>query len=132
MQLFSWVIRSWQSIQTRNESMMYCRMSPTHKSATAQTRSFFVLLVSEILIVCLVTIGGSFSELAGNNVASGRSWAQNVWCRVPNVMCRRSFCFATAPTMWSTRKTGGKWAAIRYTTDHIFDYIEIDDPARYF
>ena len=27
-----------------------CRMSPTHKSATAQTRSFFVLLVSEILM----------------------------------------------------------------------------------
>ena len=37
-------------IMARNESMMYCRMSPTHKSATAQTRSFFVLLVSEILM----------------------------------------------------------------------------------
>ena len=35
--------------------MMYCRMSPTHKSATAQTRSFFVLLVSEIF-AALVTV----------------------------------------------------------------------------
>ena len=51
--------------------------------------------------VCLVTIGGSF---------------QNVWCRVPNVMCRRSFCFATAPTMWSTRKNrwqNGQQSAIQ-------------------
>ena len=42
-------------------------------------------------------------------------------------MCRRSFCSATAQITWSTLKSRWQNGAIRFTADHIFDYIEIDE-----
>ena len=54
----------------------------------------------------------------------GAKWSY----RVQSGMYRQSSCFATEQTRSFIRKNQiANWAAIRYTADHIHDYIEVDD-----
>ncbi len=48
--------------------------------------------------VCIVTISGNFQNSL-ETTSLLKELGQSAWYRVPNVMCRRSFCFATVQTM---------------------------------
>ena len=48
--------------------------------------------------VCIVTISGNFQNSL-ETTSLLRSWVQSAWYRVPSVMCRQSFCFATGQTI---------------------------------
>ena len=77
--------------------------------------------------ICFVTISGSFQnslettsllkELGGKLVIS-----------VPNVMYRKKIFFLRngADKVIYPEKQVAKWASIRYTDDHILDYMEVD------
>ncbi len=47
--------------------------------------------------VCIVTISGNFQNSL-ETTSLLKELGRSAWCRVPSVMCRQSFCFATVPT----------------------------------
>ena len=57
-----------------------------------------------------------------------KSLAQKPLSRARIGTFRKSFCFATARTTSPiAEKQLAKWSATRYTANHLFDYIELDD-----
>ena len=120
----NWGIRSWQSIPMRNGSTMCFRLSPTHRSATAPMRSFCVRSVSEILI--FVTISGSFQNSLETTSLLKELGAKCVVSRAERDVQAKFLLRNGADNVLYPEKQMAKWAAIRYTSDHIFDYIEID------
>ena len=77
--------------------------------------------------VCIVTIGGSFQNSLETTSLLKELGAKCVVSRAERDVHAKFLLRNGADQVVYPEKQVAKWAAIRYTADHIFDYIEIDE-----
>ena len=77
--------------------------------------------------ICFVTIGGSFQNSLETTSLLKELGAKMVISRAERDVQEKFLLRNGADKVIYPEKQVAKWAAIRYTSDHIFDYIEIDD-----
>ena len=77
--------------------------------------------------VCLVTIGGSFQNSLETTSLLKELGAKCVVSRAERDVQAKFLLRNGADHVVYPEKQVAKWAAIRYSSNHIFDYIEIDD-----
>ena len=77
--------------------------------------------------VCLVTIGGSFQNSLETTSLLKELGAKCVVSRVERDVQAKFLLRNGADHVVYPEKQVAKWVAIRYSSNHIFDYIEIDD-----
>ena len=77
--------------------------------------------------ICFVTIGGSFQNSLETTSLLKELGANLVISRAERDVQEKFLLRNGADRVVYPEKQVAKWAAIRYTADHIFDYIEIDD-----
>ena len=77
--------------------------------------------------VCIVTIGGSFQNSLETTSLLKELGAKCVVSRAERDVQAKFLLRNGADYVVYPEKQMAKWATIRYTADHIFDYIEIDD-----
>lgn len=77
--------------------------------------------------VCIVTIGGSFQNSLETTSLLKELGAKCVVSRAERDVQEKFLLRNGAEHVVYPEKQVAKWAAIRYTADHIFDYIEIDE-----
>jgi len=76
---------------------------------------------------CIVTIGGSFQNSLETTSLLKELGAKCVVSRAERDVQAKFLLRNGADHVVYPEKQVAKWAAIRYTADHIFDYIEIDE-----
>ena len=77
--------------------------------------------------ICFVTIGGSFQNSLETTSLLKELGAKLVISRAERDVSRKSSFCAMVRIKWFTRKSRlQSWASIRYTDDHILDYMEVD------
>ena len=77
--------------------------------------------------VCIVTIGGNFQNSLETTSLLKELGAKLVVSRAERDVQAKFLLRNGADHVVYPEKQVAKWAAIRYTADHIFDYIEIDE-----
>ena len=77
--------------------------------------------------ICFVTIGGSFQNSLETTSLLKELGAKMVISRAERDVQEKFLLRNGADKVIYPEKQVAKWAAIRYTADHIFDYIEIDE-----
>ena len=77
--------------------------------------------------VCLVTIGGSFQNSLETTSLLKELGAKCVVSRAERDVQAKFLLRNGADHVVYPEKQVAKWVAIRYSSNHIFDYIEIDD-----
>ena len=77
--------------------------------------------------VCLVTIGGSFQNSLETTSLLKELGAKCVVSRAERDVQAKFLLRNGADHIVDPEKQVAKWAAIRYSSNHIFDYVEIDD-----
>ena len=77
--------------------------------------------------VCLVTIGGSFQNSLETTSLLKELGAKCVVSRAERDVQAKFLLRNGADHVGYPEKQVAKWAAIRYSSNHIFDYVEIDD-----
>ena len=77
--------------------------------------------------VCIVTISGNFQNSLETTSLLKELGAKCVVSRAERDVQAKFLLRNGADHVVYPEKQVAKWAAIRYTADHIFDYIEIDD-----
>ena len=77
--------------------------------------------------VCIVTIGGDFQNSLETTSLLKELGAKKVISRAERDVQEKFLLRNGADEVVYPEKQIAKWAAIRYTEDHILDYIEIDD-----
>ena len=77
--------------------------------------------------ICFVTIGGSFQNSLETTSLLKELGAKLVISRAERDVQEKFLLRNGADKVVYPEKQVAKWAAIRYTADHIFDYIEIDE-----
>ena len=77
--------------------------------------------------VCIVTIGGDFQNSLETTSLLKELGAKKVISRAERDVHEKFLLRNGADGVVCPEKQIAKWAAIRYTADHIRDYIEIDD-----
>ncbi len=77
--------------------------------------------------VCIVTIGGDFQNSLETTSLLKELGAKKVISRAERDVQEKFLLRNGADEVGYPEKQIAKWAAIRYTADHIRDYIEIDD-----
>ena len=77
--------------------------------------------------VCLVTIGGSFQNSLETTSLLKELGAKCVVSRAERDVQAKLLLRNGADHVVYPEKQVAKWAAIRYSSNHIFDYVEIDD-----
>ena len=77
--------------------------------------------------VCIVTIGGSFQSSLETTSLLKELGAQLVVSRAERDVQAKFLLRNGADEVIYPEKQIANWAAIRYTADHIHDYIEVDD-----
>ena len=77
--------------------------------------------------VCLVTIGGSFQNSLETTSLLKELGAKCVVSRAERDVQAKFLLRNGADHVVYPEKQVAKWAAIRYSSNHIFDYVEIDD-----
>lgn len=77
--------------------------------------------------VCLVTIGGSFQNSLETTSLLKELGAKCVVSRAERDVQAKFLLRNGADHIVYPEKQVAKWVAIRYSSNHIFDYIEIDD-----
>ena len=77
--------------------------------------------------VCLVTIGGSFQNSLETTSLLKELGAKCVVSRAERDVQAKFLLRNGADHVVYPEKQVAKWAAIRYSSNHIFDYLEIDD-----
>ena len=77
--------------------------------------------------VCIVTIGGDFQNSLETTSLLKELGAKKVISRAERDVQEKFLLRNGADGVVYPEKQIAKWAAIRYTADHIRDYIEIDD-----
>ena len=77
--------------------------------------------------VCLVTIGGSFQNSLETTSLLKELGAKCVVSRAERDVQAKFLLRNGADHIVYPEKQVAKWAAIRYSSNHIFDYVEIDD-----
>ena len=77
--------------------------------------------------VCIVTIGGSFQNSLETTSLLKELGAKCVVSRAERDVQAKFLLRNGADHIVYPEKQVAKWAAIRYSSNHIFDYVEIDD-----
>ena len=77
--------------------------------------------------VCIVTIGNNFQSSLETTSLLSELGARFVVSRAATDVQEKFLLRNGANEVVYPEKQVAKWAAIRYTADHIFDYIEIDE-----
>ena len=77
--------------------------------------------------VCIVTIGSSFQDSLETACLLKELGAKYVVSRAERDVQAKFLLRNGADNVVYPEKQMAKWAAIRFTADHIFDYIEIDE-----
>ena len=77
--------------------------------------------------ICFVTIGGSFQNSLETTSLLKELGARLVISRAERDVHEKFLLRNGADKVVYPEKQVAKWAAIRFTADHIFDYIEIDE-----
>ena len=77
--------------------------------------------------VCIVTIGGNFQNSLETASLLGEFGAKKVVARAERDVQAKFLLRNGADEVVYPEKQVAKWTAIRYTADHILDYIEVDD-----
>ena len=77
--------------------------------------------------VCMVTIGGNFQNSLETTSLLKELGAKTVVSRAERDVQKKFLLRNGADKVVYPEKQVAKWAAIRYTADHIFDYIEFDE-----
>ena len=77
--------------------------------------------------VCIVTIGSDFQSSLETTSLLKELGGKLVVARANREVQAKFLLRNGADEVVNPEKQMAKWAAIRYTSDHIFDYIEIDD-----
>ena len=77
--------------------------------------------------VCIVTIGGSFQNSLETTSLLKELGAKCVVSRAERDVQAKFLLRNGADHVVYPEKQVAKWAAIRYSSNHVFDYIEIDD-----
>lgn len=77
--------------------------------------------------VCIVTIGGNFQNSLETTSLLKELGAKLVVSRAERDVQEKFLLRNGADEVVSPEKQVANWAAIRYTADHIRDYIEVDD-----
>lgn len=77
--------------------------------------------------VCIVTIGGNFQNSLETASLLHELGAKKVVARAERDVQEKFLLRNGADEVVYPEKQLAKWAAIRYSADHIFDYIELDD-----
>ena len=77
--------------------------------------------------VCIVTISGNFQNSLETTSLLKELGAKRVVSRAERDVQAKFLLRNGADHVVYPEKQVAKWAAIRYTADHIFDYIEIDE-----
>ena len=77
--------------------------------------------------VCIVTIGGNFQNSLETASLLGELGAKKVVARAERDVQAKFLLRNGADEVVYPEKQVAKWTAIRYTADHILDYIEVDD-----
>ena len=77
--------------------------------------------------ICFVAIGGSFQNSLETTSLLKELGAKLVISRAERDVQEKFLLRNGADKVVYPEKQVAKWAAIRYTADHIFDYIEIDE-----
>ena len=77
--------------------------------------------------ICFVTIGGSFQNSLETTSLLKELGAKMVISRAERDVQEKFLLRNGADKVIYPEKQVAKWAAIRYTADHIFDYIEFDE-----
>ena len=77
--------------------------------------------------VCIVTVSGSFQNSLETTSLLKELGARCVVSRAERDVQAKFLLRNGADHVVYPEKQMAKWAAIRYSSDHIFDYIEIDD-----
>ena len=77
--------------------------------------------------VCIVTIGGSFQNSLETTSLLKELGAKCVVSRAERDVQAKFLLRNGADHVVYPEKQVAKWAAIRYTSDHIFSYIEVDE-----
>ena len=77
--------------------------------------------------VCIVTVSGSFQNSLETTSLLKELGAKCVVSRAERDVQAKFLLRNGADHVVYPEKQMAKWAAIRYSSDHIFDYIEIDD-----
>ena len=77
--------------------------------------------------VCIVTIGGNFQNSLETTSLLKELGAKLVVSRAERDVQAKFLLRNGADQVVYPEKQVAKWAAIRYTADHIFDYIELDE-----
>mgnify|MGYP000493148608 CR=1 FL=1 len=77
--------------------------------------------------ICFVTIGGSFQNSLETTSLLKELGANLVISRAERDVQEKFLLRNGADRVVYPEKQVAKWAAIRYTADHIFDYIEFDE-----
>ena len=77
--------------------------------------------------VCIVTVSGNFQNSLETTSLLKELGAKCVISRAERDVQAKFLLRNGADNVVYPEKQMAKWAAIRYTSDHIFDYIEIDD-----
>ena len=77
--------------------------------------------------VCIVTIGGNFQSSLETTYALKELGAKYVVSRAEQDGQAEFLLRNGANEVLYPEKQVAKWAAIRYSSDHILDYIELDD-----
>ena len=77
--------------------------------------------------VCIVTIGGNFQNSLETASLLGELGAKKVVARAERDVQAKFLLRNGADEVVYPEKQVAKWTAIRYTADHILDYIDVDD-----
>jgi K+ transport systems, NAD-binding component len=77
--------------------------------------------------VCIVTIGGNFQNSLETASLLEELGAKKVVARAERDVQAKFLLRNGADEVVYPEKQVAKWTAIRYTADHILDYIEVDD-----
>ena len=77
--------------------------------------------------VCIVTIGGNFQNSLETASLLEELGAKKVVARAERDVQEKFLLRNGADEVVYPEKQVAKWTAIRYTADHILDYIEVDD-----
>lgn len=77
--------------------------------------------------ICFVTISGNFQNSLETTSLLKELGAKYVVSRAERDVQAKFLLRNGADNVVYPEKEMAKWAAIRYTADHVFDYIEIDD-----
>ena len=76
--------------------------------------------------VCMVTIGGNFQNSLETTSLLKELGAKTVVSRAERDVQKKFLLRNGADEVVYPEKQMAKWTAIRYSSDHVFDYIEID------